>query len=105
MIFESLYESAREGELLLVEGGYCRYHLRKDGQLTIYEIITTLKHQGIGVCMLKHLHSIAGVEYIVARCPTDLNANFWYMAQGFILETQETTRLGRRLNVWVNFPA
>ena len=41
MIFETLYESAQRGELLLVNGGMCHWHLRRDGQLTIREIIST----------------------------------------------------------------
>lgn len=39
MIFETLNESNERGELLLVNGGMCHYHLRRDGQLTIREII------------------------------------------------------------------
>lgn len=102
MIFESLYESAEEGELLLIQSGYCRYHIRKDGQLTIYEIITTLKGLGVGYEMLQILKSL-DAEYIVAKCPVDLEANSWYTRQGFILEKQEVTRSGRKLNVWLLF--
>ena len=38
MIFESLMDSVERGELLLVDGGFCNWHLRRDGQLTIREI-------------------------------------------------------------------
>lgn len=101
MIFESLYESAKEGELILVDGGYCRYHLRKDGQLTIYEIITTIKGSGVGIFMLERLKAVRGARYILAKCPLDLNANHWYADQGFKILIEETTRSGRKLNVWV----
>lgn len=39
MIFETLCESAKRDELILVDGGFCHWHLRRDGQLTIREII------------------------------------------------------------------
>ncbi len=35
MIFDALYESVERNELLLIDGGFCHFHLRKDGQLTI----------------------------------------------------------------------
>lgn len=103
MIFESLYESAQKGELLLIQSGYCRYHLRKDGQLTIYEIITTLEGLGVGYEMLQILKQVEGAEYLVAKCPVDLEANNWYMRQGFVLEKREITSSGRELNVWLKF--
>lgn len=99
MIFESLYESAQNSELILVEGGYCRYHVRKNGQLTIYEILTTIRGQGIGVRMLERLKSLSPSS-IVAKCPDDLRANYWYAANGFVLDGTETTRSGRTMNVW-----
>ena len=49
MIFETLNESNERGELLLVDGGMCHYHLRRDGQLTIREIIVQHDRQGQGV--------------------------------------------------------
>ena len=98
MIFETLYESAQRGELLLVDGGFCRWHLRRDGQLTIYEIIST--RPGVGSEMLKRLKQVPGATSIFAKCPTDLLANEWYAKRGFVLEGEETTRTGRRLKLW-----
>lgn len=97
MIFETLYESSQRGELLLISGGYCRWHLRRDGTITIYEIIS--QQSGAGQEMLRRL-----IEHkpgsIVARCPADLAANDWYQRRGFVLEATERTRSGRSLNVW-----
>ena len=97
MIFESLHESAKAGELLLIDGGYCRWHLRRDGTITIYEIISTMP--GAGQRMLNRLIGKRPAA-IHAKCPTDLASNDWYARQGFILVTTETTRSGRVLNVW-----
>lgn len=105
MIFEALYASAQKGELTLIDGGYCRWHLRKDGQLTILEIIAT--KQGAGSVLLqwlvwhaRHKHA----KRILAKCPADLEANAWYAKKGFSLLRQETTRSGRAIHVWVLDP-
>lgn len=96
MIFETLYDSAKAGELLMIDGGYCRWHLRRDGIITIYEIIAT--RPGAGWEMLSQL--IARGYPIQAKCPTDLKANFWYRRRGFRLISTEETQSGRALNVW-----
>jgi len=97
MIFETLYESSKRGELLLVDGGLCHWHLRRDGQLTIREIIST--RPGAGSEMLAELRR-QPAKSIFAKCPVDLTANDWYHRRGFVLEDTETTRTGRRLNHW-----
>lgn len=98
MIFETLWESAQHGELLLIDGGFCHWHLRRDGQLTIREIISTRK--GAGSEMLRHLLAVPGATSIVAKCPADLASNDWYERKGFELAEVETTRTGRAVNVW-----
>lgn len=97
MIFETLYESSQRGELLLIDGGFCHWHLRRDGQLTIREIIST--RNGAGREMLAILKKINPVS-IFAKCPVDLPSNGWYARMGFICEGQETTNSGRALNLW-----
>lgn len=97
MIFETLHESAQRGELLLVDGGMCHWHLRRDGQLTIREIIST--KPGAGQAMLAELMS-KSAQSIFAKCPADLAANDWYARRGFVLEGVETTKSGRELKLW-----
>ena len=97
MIFETLYASAKRGELLLVDGGFCHWHLRKDRQLTIREIIST--RPGAGSEMLAELKR-QSAQSIFAKCPVDLAANSWYARNGFVLERTETTRTGRVVNHW-----
>jgi hypothetical protein len=98
MIFETLYESAQRGELLLIDGGFCHWHLRRDGQLTIREIIST--RPGAGSEMLERLKQVWGAVSLFAKCPVDLAANDWYARRGFVCEGEETTRTGRRLKLW-----
>lgn len=101
MIFEVLTESAKRGELILVDGGFCHWHLRRDGQITIREIIVLpeRQRQGIGTAMLEHLKRVEATS-IFAKCPVDLPANEWYQARGFTDEGIETTGSGRKLRLW-----
>lgn len=96
MIFESLHDSAKCGELILIDGGFCRWHMRRDGVITIYEILST--RPGAGWEMLIQL--IEKRAPIQAKCPADLPSNAWYRRRGFALIGTETTRSGRMLNLW-----
>jgi hypothetical protein len=98
VIFETLWASARRGELLLLDGAFCHYHLRRDGQLTIREIISLCPGQG--QLILERLAKTPGATSILAKCPADLEANAWYKRRGFHLEAVETTKTGREVNVW-----
>jgi hypothetical protein len=97
MIFNKLYEAAQNGELLLINDGFCHWHLRRDGQLTIREIIST--RPGAGSQMLSILKE-QPADSIFAKCPAELEANDWYRRRGFVLEATSTTRTGRKLNHW-----
>lgn len=98
MIFETLHESAQRGELLLIDGGFCHWHLRRDGQITIREIIST--RPGAGAEMLARLCAVPGAVCLLARCPVDLPANAWYKRRGFVLAGVEYSKSGRGINVW-----
>lgn len=98
MCFENLYESSKRGELLLVAGGLCHWHLRRDGQITIREIIST--SSGAGSAMLQKLKGVPGARCIVAKCPADLESNAWYQRRGFVLDGTESAKSGRAINVW-----
>lgn len=97
MIFETLYESALKEELILIDGGYCRWHMRKDHIIVIYEIIST--RHGAGSEMLEKLKT--NNVPILAKCPSDLESNAWYEKKGFINTDQEITKSGRVLNIWI----
>ncbi len=98
MIFEALHDASQRGELLLIDGGFCHWHLRRDRQLTICEIIATRK--GAGSEMLARLMTVEGAARILAKCPADLASNDWYRGKGFELTAVERTKTGRKVNVW-----
>jgi hypothetical protein len=102
VIFETLYESSQRKELLLVENGFCHWHLctqgSKRGQLTIREIISTKR--GAGSLMLRQLEATPGATSLFAKCPAGLPANEWYSKRGFHVERMEMTKTGRNLICW-----
>jgi len=98
MCFEQLHESSNRNELILIDGGMCHWHLRRDGQLTIREIIST--RPGAGSTMLDTLRNVAGAKFILAKCPIDLVSNQWYQRRGFFLSHTEQAKSGRVINVW-----
>lgn len=102
MIFETLNESANRGELILVDGGFCHWHLRKDGQVTIREIIVLPEHRGMGIGteMVETLKKVVGATSLFAKCPIDLPANRWYEHIGFKKVGGEQTASGRELVHW-----
>ena len=105
MIFEVLYDAALEDELILIDGGICRFHLRRDGQLTIHEIIILPKHQKQGkgkeiLDILKGYKESHGATSIFAKCPIDLEANSWYKHMGFELKGVISSSTGREINLW-----
>ncbi len=107
MLFEALSESAERGELILLTGGLLRYHLRKDGTVTIREILVLPKERGkgCGLRMLVELTRRVGAHRVVrAKCPADLKANEWYARRGFKLISSEELPSGRKVNLWERPP-
>ena len=103
MIFESLNQSVDAMELVLLHGGMCRFHLRRDGQITIHEIIveSNMRNRGIGRSLLEEVMRRAPyARCIVAKCPCDLLSNGFYARMKFCCDRQEITPSGRVLNVW-----
>lgn len=101
MIFETLHESAQNGELILIDGGLLRYHLRRDLTITIHEIISLKPGAGREMlAMLVQRGRSANATMIRAKCPADLKSNGWYRRVGFCCGGEETTPSGRKLNLW-----
>ena len=99
MIFEPLHESNQRGELF---GAMCHWHLRRDGQITIREIIVEQGKQGEGrgKAFVSRLSQVPGATSLYANCPADLPSNGFYQAMGFVLESQTPTKSGRAMNQW-----
>ena len=87
MIFAALDEAARRDELLLVDGGLCRYHMRNDGVVVIREILVLpeFREQGIGQAMIDRIRYRHVGHMLRARCPEVYPANGFWKAMGFVL--------------------
>ncbi len=109
MIFEALNDAATRGDLLLVEGGLCHYHLIRRGpmagQVTIREILVLpdRRGQGIGSAMLAQLEQVPGATSLYAVCPADLPAVDWYRRRGFTESHRRESRTGRPLVCFVKW--
>lgn len=99
MIFNALNESNERGEFY---GAMCHWHLRKDGQLTIREILIEQGEQGRGqgAAFIERLKRVPGAVSIFANCPASLPANGFYEHLGFFLESETPTKSGTLMKQW-----
>lgn len=97
MILTSLMESVERNELILVEGGICRFYQCKDKSFTIREILSI--KPGAGTEMLNRMIAM-NPPYISALVSQAWDANKWYEKKGFVLE-REVEKKDRKLNRWV----
>ncbi|EIM65474.1 hypothetical protein DespoDRAFT_03739 [Desulfobacter postgatei 2ac9] len=111
-LMERLIKARDNGELILIDGGMCVFHLRRDRQLTITEIVSTRK--GAGSEMLDKLKKVEGAHSIFAKCPAGWKSNKFYEKQGFELEKTEEQpakknqnqgffsqeEVGKKINCW-----
>jgi ribosomal protein S18 acetylase RimI-like enzyme len=102
MIFNTLWAAAQAGELILIDGAMCHWHLCRTGQITIREIIVLPQYQrqGRGQAILRSLSRVPGAVSLLARCPHDLPANQWYERQGFHVLKMGTSKTGREITTW-----
>ncbi len=86
MIFVALNDAAQRGELILVDGGMCRFHLRRDGVCTIHEIIVEpkLRRLGIGRRLLAEVCFRCPGAMLRASCPADYDSNGFWRHMGFV---------------------
>ena len=96
MLFVALAQAAESGELLLLDGGLCRFYKRRDGQVTIRELLVlpAARRRGLGK-KLVGLASI-GANRVVARCPAKYDSNAFWKKIGFRLEEGKDG-----VNTWV----
>ncbi len=94
MCFNITFDAYKKDEIIMIDGGFCRYHIRKDGQLTIHEIFSNKKGSGKKILSLLLEKDC---RFILAKCPKNLPANYWYERNGFFLNGVENNGM---LNVW-----
>ena len=63
-------------------------------------ILPEKQGSGIGTKILEYLKSKPGVKSIVARCPSELQANGWYNKKGFSKTGEQITKAGKAVYVW-----
>ena len=102
MIFVALNEAADRGELLLVDGGLCRFHKRRDGVVVIHEILVlpARRKDGIGRSLVDAVRDRFPTAILRALCPKEYDSNRFWERLGFVhVSTTE------RANVWLLNPA
>lgn len=98
MIFVALSEAANRGELLLADGGMCRWHLRRDGVVVIREILVlpAARRRGVGRSLLGEVLRRNSGRVLRAKCPAEYESgNAFWAAMGF---TKLSTDGG--VNLW-----
>ena len=87
MIFSALSEAADRGELLLVEGGLCRFHRRRDGVVKIRELVVLpdWRRLGIGRALVDRVAALNPGRLLAAGCPVGYEANAFWPRVGFVL--------------------
>lgn len=84
--------------------GFMKFHLRQDGQITLYSIAVrpTRKNKGIGKALItylkQHLKNVKGTK-IKLKAPANIGANVFYTRCGF---KHSGIDQGRKtpLNIW-----
>lgn len=101
----ALLENAKRGWLLTLDDCcFVNFRVRKDDQVTIYEIevLPDSQMSGYGRKLIEIVKLIGlknRKKMLVAKCPENLRSNGFYRHMGFTLKKVETGRK-RRLNVW-----
>lgn len=87
MIFAALDEAATKGQLILVNGGMCRWHRRRDGVVVIREIIVLpeLRRRGIARGMVATIRQCQVGLPVEAKCPQAYTSNAFWSGLGFRL--------------------
>jgi GNAT superfamily N-acetyltransferase len=92
MIFTALAEAADHEELLLVTGGLCRFHPRRDGIVTIRELLVlpAMRREGIGRALVEEVQRRHPEAILRAVCPINYPANGFWHHIGFKAMTKGT---------------
>jgi GNAT superfamily N-acetyltransferase len=102
---QAFIDSARRGELLVATEadavvGFVRFHKRRDGVATLYEIVTApgRRRRGVArqlVAAVVEEGRLWGARLLRLSCPAELPANAFYQAVGFTRTSPRSLALGR----------
>ncbi len=105
MIFVILNQAAEDKELLLVDGGLCHFSQKKNGTVSIHEIIVLPSHRrkGIAQSLVQRVRDMHPGCKMRALCPVEYDSNkFWKSIgcehKGII--KSEGTETRKQMNVW-----
>lgn len=93
-----LCDAATRGELILVDGGFCHFHRRRDGVVTIRELLVlpSSRKQGIGKWLVERVAQNNPGATLRARCPASWEANAFWQAMGFVLAEDGAVKVWER---------
>lgn len=97
MLTSILLQARNSNNLILVDGGICRFTRRGDGSIKILDILSIQK--GAGTRILEQVKNMNPTR-IIAHCPLEWESNDWYRNHNFRLIGQELSPKGKSLNVW-----
>ncbi|MBI2674428.1 MAG: GNAT family N-acetyltransferase [Candidatus Yanofskybacteria bacterium] len=91
---EELHIAVLDGEVV----GFIRWHKRRDGMITIYDLCVAerFRRKNIG----QQLVSVLGDSYLRLKCHQDNPARDFYKRLGFEVVGLETSKGGRKLNIF-----
>lgn len=100
MIFVALSEAAEKGQLILADGGMCRWHRRRDGVVVIREILVLpgRRRRGVGGDMIRQVLAANGGRVVKAKCPQKYESGnaFWAAMAFTLVETKGGINLWQR---------
>ena len=104
MLFVALNEAAARGELILADGGMLRFHRRRDGVVTIREIVVLPERRraGVGRGLVDRVAALNPGAVLRATCPGEYEANAFWRSLGFTIVAYKPP--GGRLAVWERRP-
>lgn len=102
MIFVALSEAADKNQLILVDGGMCRFHKRRDGVVVVREIIVlkAARRRSVGRSMIDEVIRRHPGAVLEAKCPAEFDSNSFWSAVGF-----ESVGFDERCQKWRKSPS
>lgn len=100
MIFVAMSEAADKGQLILTDGGLCRWHRRRDGVVVVREILVLpgCRRRGVGREMIGRVVAANGGRVIRAKCPEKYESGnaFWRAMAFTLIESKDGVNLWQR---------
>lgn len=105
MLLVPLQEAADDGTLIIVDGGICRFLVRRDGVVVIRElfVLPRSREKGVGRRIVQQIRDEYPRARLMALCPVKYESNGFWRKIGFRFMGYKVSGK-RRVNVWVHYP-